>query len=408
MKILFFTHYFPPEVNAPASRTHEHCREWVKNGHEVTVVTCVPNHPMGKVYSGYSNKLCQHEVIDGIHVIRLWTYITANEGFVKRTLNYLSYLFSVLVYIPFLPKHDVFVSTSPQFFCGLAGYFVKLFRRKPWVIEIRDLWPESIVAVGAIHNKFIIKVLEYLEMQVYRKSDHIIPVTDAFKSYMLNKSVAEEKITVIKNGVDLNFYAPGETEKTDEYGELLVNGFVASYVGTHGMAHHLETILEAAEILIHRKDIVFLMVGHGAEKDKLAKLKGSKKLCNVIMLDQQAKGKMPLLWALSDVSLVLLRKSDLFKTVIPSKIFESMAMKKPIVLGVEGEVKAMIEEGKSGITIEPENAQALAVAVVELADNQEAYNEYAENGYRYVAKYYDRKELAKRFEDILQCLASQK
>ncbi len=369
------------------------------------MVTCVPNHPMGKIYPGYKNKLCQHEVIDGIHVIRLWTYITANEGFVKRTLNYLSYLFSVLIYIPFLPRHDVFVSTSPQFFCGLAGYFVKLFRRKPWIIEIRDLWPESIVAVGAIHNKYIIKVLEYLEMLVYRKSDHIIPVTDAFRAYMLNKSVPDAKITVIKNGVDLNFYAAGQTEKTTEYGDLLVDSFVASYVGTHGMAHHLETILEAAEILINRKDIVFLMAGHGAEKDKLVKLKESKKLSNVIMLDQQAKEKMPLLWALSDVSLVLLKKSDLFKTVIPSKIFESMAMKKPIVLGVEGEVKAMIEEGRSGITIEPESAQALAAAVVELADNRKKYTEYAENGYQYVAEYYDRKILAKRFEDILQRLS---
>jgi len=408
MKILFFTHYFPPEVNAPASRTHEHCKEWVKNGHEVTVVTCVPNHPMGKVYPGYKNRLCQHEMIDGIHVIRLWTYITANEGFVKRTLNYLSYLLSVLVYIPFLPKHDVFVSTSPQFFCGLAGYFVKLFRRKPWIIEIRDLWPESIVAVGAIHNKFIIKTLEFLEMLVYRKSDHIVPVTDAFRAYMLNKSVPDAKITVIKNGVDLNFYAAGQTEKTVEYGELLVDGFVASYVGTHGMAHHLETMLEAAEILMDRKDIIFLMAGHGAEKDKLVKLKESKKLSNVIMLDQQAKEKMPLLWALSDVSLVLLRKSDLFKTVIPSKIFESMAMKKPIVLGVEGEVKAMIEEGRSGIVIEPESAQGLAAAVVELADNKKKYTEYAENGYQYVAEYYDRKVLAKRFEDILQRLSDKK
>ncbi|VAW60388.1 Glycosyl transferase, group 1 [hydrothermal vent metagenome] len=379
-----------------------------KNGHEVTVVTCVPNHPMGKVYPGYKNKHCQHEVIDGIHVIRLWTYITANEGFVKRTLNYLSYMFAVLVYIPFLPKHDVFVSTSPQFFCGLAGYFVKLFRRKPWIIEIRDLWPESIVAVGAIHNKFIIRVLEYLEILVYRKSDHIIPVTDAFKAYMLNKSVPDAKITVIKNGVDLNFYAAGQTDKTDEYGQMLVDSFVAAYVGTHGMAHHLETILEAAEILIDRKDIFFLMVGHGAEKESLVKLKESKKLGNVIMVDQQAREKMPLLWALSDVSLVLLKKSDLFKTVIPSKIFESMAMKKPIVLGVEGEVKGMIEEGKSGITIEPENAEALAAAVLRLADNRLEYNEYAENGYQYVAAFYDRKILAQRFEDILQRLVSKK
>jgi len=313
MKILFFTHYFPPEVNAPASRTHEHCKEWVKNGHEVTVITCVPNHPQGQVYPGYKNKLYQREVIDGIHVIRLWTYITANEGFIKRTLNYVSYLFSVILYIPFLPKHDVFISTSPQFFCGLAGYFVKLFRRKIWIIEIRDLWPESIVAVGAITNKLIIRILMYLEMLVYRKSDHIVPVTDTFKSYMLNKGIPKEKITVIKNGVDLSFYKPDSIEKTDEYGDKLVNRFVASYVGTHGMAHHLETILEAAEILSYRDDIVFLMVGHGAEKDKLLKLKENKNLNNVIMLGQQSKGKMPLIWALSDVSLVLLKKSDLFK-----------------------------------------------------------------------------------------------
>jgi glycosyltransferase involved in cell wall biosynthesis len=406
MKILFFSHYFPPEVNAPASRTYDHCKQWVKNGHEVTVITCVPNHPQGQVYHGYKNKLYQREVIDGINVIRLWTFITANEGFIKRTLNYISYFFAVILYIPFLPKHDVFVSTSPQFFCGLAGYAVKLLRRKKWIIEIRDLWPESIVAVGAINNKFVIKALEYLEMLVYRKSDHIIPVTDAFKSYMLNKSVPDEKITVIKNGVDLSFYTADAIEKTDEYGDELLSRFVAAYVGTHGMAHHLETILEAAEILKHRKDIVFLLVGHGAEKDKLFKLKEKMSLNNVVMLAQQAKHKMPLLWALSDVSLVLLKKSDLFKTVIPSKIFESMAMKKPVILGVEGEVKGMIIEGKSGISIEPENAQELAAAVIELADNKEKYNQYAENGYKYVEKYYHRKVLAKRYEDIMSSLVN--
>jgi len=401
MNILFFTHYFPPEVNAPASRTYEHCKEWVKNGHNVTVVTGVPNHPKGQVYPGYKNKPYQRETIDGINVIRLWTYVTPNEGFVKRTLNYLSYMFSVILYIPFLPKHDVFVSTSPQFFCGLVGYFVKLFRRKPWIIEIRDLWPESIIAVGAIKNKTIIRVLEYLESLVYRKSDHIVPVTDAFKSYMLNKDVVENKITVIKNGVDLSFYAPDSIVATDEYGFDLNNKFVASYVGTHGMAHHLETILEAAEILKDKSNIIFLLVGDGAEKSKLLSLKHKMSLDNVVMLDQQGKDKMPLLWALSDVSLVLLKKSDLFKTVIPSKIFESMAMKKPIILGVEGEVKGMIEAGHAGITIEPENAEQLANAVLELSKNKGSYSEYAESGYQYVSKYYDRKVLAKRLEDIM-------
>jgi len=408
MNILFFTHYFPPEVNAPASRTYEHCKEWVKNGHKVTVVTGVPNHPKGQVYPGYKNKLYQAETVDGINVIRLWTYVTANEGFIKRTLNYLSYMLAVILFIPLLPKHDVFISTSPQFFCGLAGYFVKLFRRKPWIIEIRDLWPESIVAVGAIKNKTIISTLEYLEKLVYRKSDHIVPVTDSFKAYMLKKGIDESKITVIKNGVDLSFYTPGSCGVSNEFGYDLENKFVASYVGTHGMAHHLETILESAEILKDRNDIVFLLVGDGAEKFKLMNLKDKMVLNNVVMLDQQGKDKMPLLWALSDVSLVLLKKSDLFKTVIPSKIFESMAMKKPIVLGVEGEVKGMIEEGRAGITIEPENAVQLANAVLELSSNKVRYDEFAESGYQYVSKYYDRKVLAKRLEDIMLGLVERK
>ena len=407
MRIIFFTHYFPPEVNAPAARTYEHCKEWVSKGHKVTVVTAVPNHPQGRVYPGYKNKFYQKEKIDGINVIRVWTYVTANEGFVKRIFNYLSYMFAVILLIPFLPRHDVFVSTSPQFFCGFAGFFVKLIRRTPWILEIRDLWPESIVAVGAIKNKSIIRMLEYMELLIYRKSDHIIPVTDAFKRFIVKKGISADKITVIKNGVDLSFYRPELIVPEDELGCNLKNKFVASYVGTHGMAHHLETVLEAADILRGRKDIVFLLVGDGAEKSRLVKLKEERKLENVIMLDQLPKDKMPALWSLSDVSLVLLKKSDLFKTVIPSKIFESMAMKKPIVLGVEGEVKGMIEEADSGIVIEPENSQQLAEAVVLLKDNVDRYKAFSENGYKYVVDCYDRKKLAHNFEVIMSKVNNQ-
>ena len=401
MKILFLTHYFPPEVNAPATRTYEHCKQWIKKGHEVTVVTCVPNHPQGQVYPGYKNKFFQKENIDGITVIRLWTYVTANEGFVKRTLNYISYMVSVVFAIPFLPKSDIVVSTSPQFFCGLAGYFVKLFKRIPWILEIRDLWPESIIAVGAISNKTIVRTLEYIEKKAYQKANHIVVVTDAFKAFITNKKIDPEKITIIKNGVDLTFYKPDEIEAKDVFGLNLDSRFVASYFGTHGMAHHLETVLDAAEILSERKDIVFLLVGDGAEKKKIVKQKEQRGLENVIMLEQQGKDKMPNLWALSDVSLVLLKKSDLFKTVIPSKIFESMAMKKPIILGVEGEVKGMIIEGDSGICIEPENAEDLANAVLKLADSSEFCAKLGNNGNEYVVRYFDRKALAKRFEELM-------
>ncbi len=401
MKILFLTHYFPPEVNAPATRTYEHCKQWIANGHEVTVVTCVPNHPQGHVYPGYKNKLFQKETIDSITVIRLWTYVTANEGFVKRTLNYTSYLVSVFFTIPFLPKSDIVISTSPQFFCGLAGYFVKLFKRIPWILEIRDLWPESIVAVGAVTNKKIISLLEYIEKKAYQKSDGIVVVTDSFKSFVMGKGINPEKITVIKNGVDLTFYRPDEIEAEDVFGMNLDSHFVVSYFGTHGMAHHLETVLNAADNLSDRKDIVFLLVGDGAEKKKLLEQKKQRNLKNVIMLEQQSKNKMPNLWALSDASLVLLKKSSLFKTVIPSKIFESMAMKKPIILGVEGEVKDMINDGKSGICIEPENADDLVNAVVKLADNKNLCDRLGDNGNDYVEKYYNRKMLAERFEKLM-------
>ena len=401
MKILFLTHYFPPEVNAPATRTYEHCKQWVKNGYEVTVVTCVPNHPKGNIYPGYKNRLFQKEDIDGITVIRLWTYITANEGFIKRTLNYISYMASVFFAIPFLPKSDIVISTSPQFFCGLAGYFVKLFKRASWILEIRDLWPESIIAVGAVKNNRIIRILEYIEKKAYQKADHIVVVTDAFKAFVADKGINPEKITIIKNGVDLAFYRPDEIEALDIDNLNLGSRFVASYFGTHGMAHHLETVLDAADILSDRKDIVFLLVGDGAEKGALLNRKKDRGLENVIMLEQKGKDEMPNLWALSNVSLVLLKKSDLFKTVIPSKIFESMAMKKPIILGVEGEVKTMIIDGESGICIEPENAEALAEAVVKLAESPELCEELGENGNRYVVKYFDRKVLAERYKELM-------
>jgi glycosyltransferase involved in cell wall biosynthesis len=406
MKILFLSHYFPPEVNAPASRTYEHCKQWVKLGHDVTVVTCAPNHPRGKVYPGYSNRWFQGEERDGIKVVRLWTYVTANEGFVKRTLNYVSYMVAAIVASPFLSRADVVLSTSPQFFNGLAGYFVSRLKHASWVLEIRDLWPESIVVVGAIKNKWLIRVLEYLEMFAYRKADAIVPVTEGFKRYMVNKGIPAEKIEVVKNGVDLDFYKVTEGANPVAH-ELKLNGkFVSSYFGTHGMAHHLETVLEAAALLRERKDILFLLVGDGAERQKLLAMRETRALDNVMMLDQQPKQRMPFLWQCSNVSMVLLKKSNLFEMVIPSKIFESMAMQKPVILGVEGESREIIETARSGLCIEPQNAAALARCVAELADKPELCKELGQNGRGYVTEYYDRRVLAAKYEHVMVRLAN--
>ncbi len=406
MRIIFLSHYFPPEVNAPASRTFEHCREWVKQGHEVVVVTCAPNHPKGRVYDGYKNRLYSTEVVSGIKVVRLWTYITANEGFIKRTLAYISFLVVTTAYIPFAAKADVVITTSPQFFNGLAGYLFSRLKRIPWILEIRDLWPESIFAVGAIKSRAIIRVLEWLEMFAYSHSDYIIPVTSAFRDYMLDKGIPQEKITVIKNGVDLSFYNFSDGSDVALPVELrsLQGKFVAAYVGTHGMAHHLETLLEAAELLRGEPEIVFLTVGEGSETQRLRRMCDNQNLHNVIMLGQMPKESMPSVWKIVDLSLVLLKKLDLFKTVIPSKIFESMAMKKPIVLGVQGESKAIIERAKSGIVIEPQNAKQLAESVKLFHADCKRYQLAAENGREFVSEFFDRKKLAHKYLEVIEAV----
>ncbi len=406
MHILFLSHYFPPEVNAPASRTFEHCRQWVRDGHRVTVVTCAPNHPRGKVYPGYRNRLYTREEKDGITIIRVWTYVTANEGFLKRTLNYVSYMAAAIVAAPFIQKADIVISTSPQFFNGLAGYVVSRMKRAPWVLEIRDLWPESILAVGAIKNRFIIHLLEWLELFAYRQAVRIVPVTDAFQRYIEGKGIPKEKITVIKNGADLTLYKP--VTGTNRLAESLgVQGkFVAAYLGTHGMAHHLETVLYAAQRLREYPDIVLILAGDGAERQRLAALRNELGLDNVLMLDQQPKEQMPWLWALSDVSLILLKKSDLFKTVIPSKIFESMAMEKPIILGVEGESADIVRAADSGYCIEPENAEELADRLLQLRESEDLRRRFGHNGRIHVRAHYDRLVLARRFEELLRTTCS--
>ncbi len=404
MRILFLSHYFPPEVNAPATRTYEHCRQWVKDGHQITVITCAPNHPQGRVYEGYRNRLYQQETRDGINVIRVWTFVTANEGFFKRTLNYVSYMCSAVIGSLLLPKPDIVLSTSPQFFNGLAGYFVSRLMRIPWVLEIRDLWPESIVAVGAIRNPSVVKLLEWVERFAYQKASRIVPVTDSFKTYMLNKGIEASKIVVVKNGVDLAQYTPldGANSLAEDLG---VRGkFVVSYFGTHGMAHHLETILHAARRLSHSKQIVFLMVGDGAERQALVQMRDKMALDNVMMLDQQPKSRMRELWALSSVSLVLLKKSDLFKTVIPSKIFESLAMAKPIILGVEGESAELIQAAQAGICIQPEQADELAARVLELSENSELCQQLGKNGRKYVIEHFDRTVLARKLTSVIEIL----
>lgn len=399
MKLLFLTDNFPPEVNAPANRTYEHCKEWVESGVDVTVITCAPNFPKGEVYPGYKNKLYQKETINGIKVIRVWSYITANEGFVKRILDYIS--FAVMAFFAGLfVKTDLIVATSPQFFTAVSGNLLSFFKRKKWVFEVRDLWPESIIAVGAMKRNRAIRFFEWLEKRLYLSADHIIVVTDTFKKKIIARGVNPKKISVFKNGANLELFKPRGKKIELEQKLKLQNKTVFAYIGTHGMAHGLSFILDSIKPLEESNpELAFLFIGDGAEKKNLLKQAKDLKLKNAVFVDSVGKKEVVDYLSLMDVALVNLRKSDTFKTVIPSKIFEAAAMEKPILLGLEGETKGIIEEYNAGVCYLPEDQNSFFQAI-NLITEKEKYLEVKE-GSKGLVKDFDRSKIASR---MLECL----
>ena len=399
MHIVFLTHYFPPEVNAPATRTLAHCKRWVEAGHEVTVVTSAPNCPTGVVFDGYKNSWRGEEVVDGIRVIRVWTYLAANAGFLKRILNYLSYLVTAVWCAVRLRNVDVMVATSPQFFCGWAGVICHWIRRWPFVLEIRDIWPESIVNVGAMKRSPLIRMLEWLERRMYAAADRIVTVGDGYREQLLERGVPAEKISVVTNGVDCNeFCKPGDTNRFRREWDA-EEAFVCSYVGTIGMAHGLEVILEAAEILKsqQRNDIRFWVIGEGASRQQLEERAVSSGLDNVRFTGILPKEDVANVIATSDACLVHLRESALFETVIPSKIFEAMALNTPVILGLCGDAEQIIRESAGGIAMMPEDAHSMLNCIETIQQNGRAF----QNGRAYVELNYNRNRLAARMLQVL-------
>jgi len=402
MNILFLTDNFPPETNAPATRTHEHSRNWVAAGHQVTVLTNVPNFPAGRIFPGYRNKLWQREAMDGIRVVRVWTYVTANEGFFRRSLDYFSFGVTGVLGGLFLPAPHVIVATSPQIFTALGACILAWIKRRPFVFELRDLWPDSIVAVGAMREGPLLRTLRRLEYRLYHRAAKIVSVTHAFKRILVANGIPQERIAVIRNGVDLEAFVPGPkpVELARRLG--LEGKFVAAYVGTIGMAHGLDTLLSAVERLKDRKDLAFVLVGTGAERTRLEEDAKRRGLDNVIFVGTVGKEEVKRYWRLCDVALVLLRDVSLFQHVIPSKIFEAMGTGRPIILGVRGESLELVQEAGAGIAISPENPQALAEAITKLMDNPALCRDMGAAGRKFVEGNFDREHLALEMLNVLE------
>lgn len=378
MRILFLSDNFPPETNASATRVYERAVFWAKWGHEVTVITSWPNFPQGRLHAGYENRWYAVEEIDGVRVVRVKTFIAANKGTLLRMIDFLSFMFTAFAAGLVQPRPDVIAATSPQFFAAVAGWFLGLIRRLPFVFELGDIWPASIIGVGAMRKNIGLVLMEQIELFLYRRSACVVALTQAFKRNLTERGIAADKIIVVRNGVDVSRYRPQprDAELAAQWG--VAGKFVVGYVGTHGMAHNLMNVIEAAELLRHRDDIALMLVGDGAERERLLAEVARRGLGNLVMIGPQPKRMMPKVWSLCDVALVHLKDSPVFAEVIPSKIFEAMGMGKPVLLVSPcGEAQEIVEQDGAGLWVAAGQPAALSEAIVRLHDESGLRNELA-------------------------------
>lgn len=402
MRIVIICHYFPPEIGAPSARIYEMAKHWVELRNEVHVVTCFPNHPTGIIPDEYKGMRYMYEMMSGIHVHRNYVYATPNKGFVKKTLGHISFMFSsVLISMRKIKKSDVIITSSPTFFSMFSGYWYSLRKKAPFVLEIRDLWPAAMIELGVMKEGAITNILERLELFLYRKCKRLIMVTEAFKDNVVRRGIDREKVHVITNGVDQELFYPRKKNKLliDKYD--LNNKFVISYVGAHGISQNLSTILKVAKNLKEEKDIQFLFIGEGAEKDKLKEIAVDQDITNVKFINSQPKEIIPEFYSTSDICLIPLKNIELFKTFIPSKMFEIMACGIPIVASLEGEAEGILNDSKAALVVKPDNPEEIKQAILKLKDDAALYNQFKENGPVFVEQNYSRKKLAEKYLQIL-------
>jgi len=398
MKILFLSQYFPPEMGAPAARVSELSRCWARSGARVTVVTTFPNHPTGEVPPEYGGKRFQREEVDGYSVLRSWIYVAANKGFLKRVICFLSFMISsTLVGVFKAGPCDAVIATSPQIFAGVAGWFVSVFKRKPFVLEVRDLWPDSAIQLKVLKNPLAIRLSRWLESFLYGRADLLVPVSTSIREAILSHGIPEDRVELVPNGIDPALFVPQDrmNEKRERLG--IGGSFLVSYIGTHGMAHGLEYVVEAAHLLRDRAHIHFLFIGDGAQKEFVVRRSEELGVERITFLPPQPKEDIPAWQAASDLSLVSLLNLPVFTTVLPSKMFEIMASSRPVLLIGKGESADLLEEARCGLVLDSNDPQCIADAIQNLAASPEKCREYGENGRAYVLKHFVRNELAERY-----------
>jgi glycosyltransferase involved in cell wall biosynthesis len=402
MEITVYSHYFVPEIGAPSARISDLAREWLRMGHHARVVTCFPNHPAGKIYPGYKLGRHMQETIDGIDVHRLWTYVTPNRGVIKKTVGHVS-LMATAMLTPqrVIGSADVVIGTSPTLFAAIAAERAAARQNVPFVMEVRDLWPALFSELGILTNRTILRVLEGMELWLYRKAGGIVTVTESFRQNLIGRGVHESKIITIPNGADVDFWQPRLADRVSLRPRLGLEGkFIVLYIGAHGISQGLDAIIRVAEILREDRSIEFIFVGDGAEKPSVVEQAQLAGLENVRFLDPVGKTEVRDFYAMADVCLVPLRDVPLFSTFIPSKLFEILAMGVPIVGSVTGEAAGILERSGGALVVPPEDSSRIASAIRMLRESDTT--PMRERGRAFVEEHYSRRSLAIRYVQFLE------
>jgi len=383
---------------------------WARMGHEVTVLTGFPNHPTGVVPENWRlrfRRLHDTEVADGVRVVRTWLWPLPNRKVHERIRNYVSFCVSAGISGLALPKSDVIIATSPQLLCALAGWWLAWCKRVPFVFEVRDLWPESLAAVGAgAAGSLLHRTLGAIAGFLYRRAHLTVVVSPAFRDHLMRYwNVPAEKIAVVENGVETDVFRldPAASQLRREL--RFEDRFLICYIGTMGNAHGLETLIAAAEELrTALPKATFLLIGEGADKERIVDLAARRRLANVQFLGQQPRERIPAYISAADVCVVMLKKSELFKTVIPTKLLEYMACEKPVIVAVDGQARQIVEEAEAGVFVEPENSNALVRVIVELASSPERGRQMGVNGREHILNNFSRGKKARDYISVMQIL----
>lgn len=401
MRFLILTQFFEPEVGATQVRLSSLCKELVRLGHRVEVVTGMPNHPTGRIFPSYRGRLFCTELIGGVTVRRTWVYPGNKSGF-QRVLNYLSFMVTCFWGLAVAHRPDYVFVDSPPIFLGIPGRLAAWWWRRPLVFNVADLWPDSIRDLGVMKDGLFLRLASVLERWIYRTADYVTAVTEGIREALLQrKCVPGEKLLFLPNGVDTELFAPRAQDARWKHSLGLSGKRLAIYAGNHGFAAGAEVIIEAASILRDYSSIHFVFVGDGPEKPRLKRMAERLELSNVSFFDSVALHRLPRWISIADVALVTLRKSGVTGGARPAKAFVMMACGKPIVLAAEGEAQRLIEEAEAGLVTPPGDGESFARAIQTLLGDPALAKRFGESGRRFVCSRFQWSHLVRNWLEQL-------